>query len=69
MQTKQQLQPDHECMLIILHITPHKEIQVYANLRKEHEILHFKMYFALQVIASMAKDDEERLCHVFGEKE
>ena len=56
-------------MLIILHITPHKEIQVYANLGKEHEILHFKMYFALQVIASMAKDDEERLCHGFGEKE
>ena len=49
--------------------SPHKEIHVYTNLAKEHEILHFKMYFALQVIASMAKDDEERLCHVFGEKE
>ena len=52
--------------------SPHKEIHVYTNLAKEHEILHFKillMYFDLQVIASMAEDDEERLCHGFGEKE
>ncbi|KAF3943133.1 hypothetical protein CMV_030275 [Castanea mollissima] len=27
------------------------------------------MYFALQVIASMAKDDEGRFCHGFGKKE
>ena len=51
--------------------SPHKEIHVYTNLAKEHEILHFKilLMYSLQVIASMAKDDEERLCHGFGEKE
>ena len=56
-------------MLIILHVKKYMSMLILEKSMRSYIFKILLMYFALQVIASMAKDDEERLCHGFGEKE